>query len=349
MIEDQFKFSAVIPMAWPNMTARAPEKFLHFLRKIGIMKNINVLVGHAALLVVKNDSFMYADFGRYITPKGFGRTRSATTDPKLVLHTIPRWSEEGELMNLMEVCNELEGISKATHGEDALYASVMYNVNIEKVLTAIHQFQVKGYIPYSGLKKSESNCARFVTTAIMAGLDKHSIIFKRFNKPSTISPTPFFNVVAGNFEGKYLVWKNGQGTWFQDKPSAARRDVLIKLSYSFRYKKAKLLPTDVKEGQLAEPTKPETLPIQTYYLGGIGEGAWHFIEKHDDNHLKKVRYYADGQFEYENIYEVDKDWVKDFENNYLEIIHDTHFSWITLLHKESNTKRRFYARNSAHK
>jgi hypothetical protein len=349
MIHDQFKFSAVIPMAWPNMTARAPEKFLHFLRKIGIMRNINVLVGHAALLVVKKDSFIYADFGRYITPKGFGRTRSATTDPKLILHTIPKWSTEGELMNLNEVCDELERISKATHGEDALYASIMYNVDISKVLGAIKDFQIKGYVPYSGLKKSESNCARFVTTAIMTGLDKNSEIYKRFNNPTTISPTPFFNVVAGNLDGKYLVWKDGIGNWRKDKPSAARRDVLIKLSYSFRRKKAKLLPTDIKEGQLAEPRKPDIIPSQASYLGGIGEGAWHYLEKIDENHLKKVRYFADGHFEYENIYEVDAEWINQFENNSVEITHDTHFSWITLLNRETKKKQRFYARNSAHR
>ena len=336
-------------MAWPNMTARAPEKFLQFLRKIGIMKNINVLVGHAALLVVNENEFIYADFGRYITPKGYGRTRNAFTDPKLKLSSIPKWSEEGELLNIEEVCLELEQNSKATHGEDALFASIMYNVDISKVLNAIKEIQLKGYIPYSGLKKNESNCARFVTNAILAGLEKNSLIFKRYSKPVTIAPTPFFNVVAGNEKGKYIVFKDGVGTWYTDKPSAARKDVLSKLTYSFRTSKSKLLPTDAKEGQLGTPSKPENIPNDAHYLGGIGEGAWHILEKYNKDQLLKKRYYLDGKFEYENIYDVDEEWIVDFENNLVEITHDSHFSWITLFHKKSNSKKRFYARNSRHR
>jgi hypothetical protein len=225
----------------------------------------------------------------------------------------------------------------------------MYNVDIEKVLLSIRDFQLQGFVPYSGLKKKESNCARFVTTAILSGLEKESLIYKRFTKPTTISPTPFFNVVAGNADGKYLVWKNGSGNWYADKPSIARKDVLIKLSYSFRPSKAKQLPTDVKEGQLSAPIRPENIPSNANYLGGIGEGAWHMLEKLDDEHLIKRRFYSDGHFEYENIYEVDVEWVREFENNSVEITHDTHFSWITLSHKEWNKKKRFYARNSRHR
>ena len=349
MVQGKNKNTAVIPLAWPNMTARSPGSFLHFLRKIGLMRNMNVLVGHAALLVVDNDSFVYADFGRYITPKGYGRARSADTDPKLSLSSKPKWSEQGELLNLEEVCSELEGMNKATHGEDALFASIVYNVDIDRVLFFIRALQLKGYAAYSGLKKKETNCARFVTTAILAGLDKNSPIHKRYSSPSTIAPSPFFNIVAGNIEGKYIVWKNGEGSWHSDKPSAARKDIIVKLSYSFRPSKAKLLPTDVKEGQLRPPDRPSELPINAHYLGGIGEGAWHVLEKFDNEHLKKKRYYLNGELEYENIYQVDADWVREFENNSAEITYDSHFSWITLFHKQKNTKMRFYARNSRHR
>ena len=344
-----FKFSAVIPIAWPNTTARSPEKLSQFLRKIGVLKNVNLLVGHAAILVAKHNVFIYADFGRYITPNGFGRTRTAETDPKLTLKTIPEWSASGDLLNFEEVCSELESINKATHGDGALYASIMYQLDIEKVLQTISEYQLQGYVPYSGLKKNESNCARFVATAIQAGLDRSSIIYKRFLRPSTIAPTPFFNVIAANLEGKYFIWNKGTGDWFNCKISAARTDILKKISYSFSSKRAKLLPTDARIGQLHAPDRHSSIPVSANYLGGIGEGAWHVLEKYDDSHLKKSRYFVDGYFEYENIYEVDEDWVKEFENNLVQITYDTHFSWITLLHIEWNKKKRFYARNSSYK
>ena len=45
-------------------------------------------VGHAAICLInpQSNEVLYYDFGRYITPRGFGRARNKYTDPDLALH-----------------------------------------------------------------------------------------------------------------------------------------------------------------------------------------------------------------------------------------------------------------------
>ena len=97
------KAGAIIPIGWPEMTARGSEKIWDHLRKLGIIKNINLLVGHAGMIIVEHDNLEYFDFGRYITPKTMGRARSSRTDPKLKLSTLPKWGDNGELINFVEI------------------------------------------------------------------------------------------------------------------------------------------------------------------------------------------------------------------------------------------------------
>lgn len=334
---------ALVPIAWPNMVARAPEKFLSFLRKIRIMKNLNVLVGHAALLIVDEDKFFYVDFGRYITPKGYGRARSSKTDPKLEILTKPIWSEDGKLENIHEVFSEMEENSKATHGENELYASVIYDVDIKKAIDYIDSIQEMGFIPYSGMKKNESNCARFVTNTIMAAIDPNSKTYSRLRKPITIAPTPFFNVVAGNNSGEYMIFNKGKLSNHSDKLKVTRSDVLKKLSYSFRSSKSKLLPSDFQEGLLKQPEKPKSLSKNVKYLGGIGEGAWYSIDSWDKEKIQVSRYYLDGKLEYTNFYRSELSWLEKINEEIVQLTYDSHFAWITLLNTQTNETIRLRA------
>ena len=84
--------SAVLVLAWPEVTARSDEGIMKFFRSIGLVKNLNSMVGHAAMIIAKDDSLNYYDFGRYISPRRMGRIRSGETDPGLLLKTIPLWS-----------------------------------------------------------------------------------------------------------------------------------------------------------------------------------------------------------------------------------------------------------------
>ena len=91
-------------LAWPEVTARGEEGIIKFLRTIGVVKNVNMMVGHAAMMIAEGSSLRYYDFGRYITPRRMGRIRSAETDPALTFATVPKWDEQGRLTNIDAVC-----------------------------------------------------------------------------------------------------------------------------------------------------------------------------------------------------------------------------------------------------
>jgi hypothetical protein len=337
------KNAAVIPLAWPEMTARGQEKIWAVLRKLGLVKNMNFKVGHAAMVVALDSQFLYYDFGRYITPMGYGRTRSAETDPKLTLHSKPKWSTEGVLTNLEELCAELESIKQATHGDGPLYASINHETNPLTLFQYIHSIIDSGYLRYNALVRSHSNCARFVAQAILAGWAKNSSYRKRFLFPVTLAPTPYFNVLATSENGKYLIWQNGKGAYYTNKVSHSLKELLAKGLESFTSKSAKILPSDVLPGQYFPPqSRPENLVDKALFLGGIGEAAWHHLEITGKEEVKMIRYYNSGEFEFEAHYSVTEEWVEKLSNSTCQLTHDTHHCWITFQCNSSGEKRRFH-------
>ena len=337
------KNAAVIPLAWPEMTARGQEKIWAVLRKLGLVKNMNFKVGHAAMVVALDSQFLYYDFGRYITPMGYGRTRSAETDPKLTLHSKPKWSTEGVLTNLEELCAELESIKQATHGDGPLYASINHETNPLTLFQYIHSIIDSGYLRYNALVRSHSNCARFVAQAILAGWAKNSSYRKRFLFPVTLAPTPYFNVLATSENGKYLIWQNGKGAYYTNKISHSLKELLAKGLESFTSKSAKILPSDVLPGQYFPPqSRPENLVDKALFLGGIGEAAWHHLEITGKEEVKMIRYYNSGEFEFEAHYSVTEEWVEKLHNSTCQLTHDTHHCWITFQCNSSGEKRRFH-------
>ena len=159
-----------IVIAWPQCTARADESLPIFLRKAGLIKNLNFRVGHAAVCLInpQTHEVLYYDFGRYITPRGFGRARSKYTDPELALNTKAVFNEEKDLMNVEEIAAELERKAKYTHGVGPLVFSVSKSIDYIKAKKYADEMVMKGYFPYNGLYKSASNCARYVTETIKA-------------------------------------------------------------------------------------------------------------------------------------------------------------------------------------
>src|SRR5690606_41788738 len=86
-----------IPWAWPDKTAYGDEKWMRWLKRFGIVKNLNFKVGHAAILLIDRQSgeVAYFDFGRYVAPRGYGRARSKVFDPRLELYTLAKFSDSG--------------------------------------------------------------------------------------------------------------------------------------------------------------------------------------------------------------------------------------------------------------
>jgi hypothetical protein len=337
------KNSAVLPLAWPELTARGPEKIWAILKKARIVKNVNFKVGHAAMVVALDNEFHYFDFGRYITPLGFGRTRSAETDPKLRLTLTPEWSEDGKLLNFEALCAELESIKIATHGDGPLFASIHYHANINNVLVYVKSVIDGGYMRYNAFKTKDSNCARFVAKSLLAGWSSDSHFKSRFKLPITVAPTPYFNVVAAASDGHFIIWENGKGEYHNKPRHHALKDIFIKTLESFYSSKAKELPTDHKMGLIQQPDEiPSTIPVNSIYLGGIGEAAWHTISITPNNSISLTRYYLSGEFEFSADYEVSTDWIVKLQESQCELVHDTHYCWLTLQCKRTNEKKRFY-------
>ena len=336
------KAGAIIPIGWPEMTARGSEKIWDHLRKLGIIKNINLLVGHAGMIIVEHDNLEYFDFGRYITPKTKGRARSSRTDPKLKLSTLPKWDDNGELMNFVEILKELEVNAEATHGEGSIYASVYYEADVNKVLDYAYSIQDLGFTGYNGIDRKCTNCARFVARAMMAGLSSNSKEFMKFRFPATIiAPTPYSNVLTGASGGGYCIFLNGVATFHNHTKLHGLTKILGNLTHAFRKSKATKLPSDKKAGQLYPPKpRPSSVADSAIYLGGIGEGAWHFLEIVDEEIVQMKRYSAAGGLEFTADYKVLKSWVLEFANDQCELVYDTHFAWITLRSKLSGKQLR---------
>ena len=340
------KNTAIISLAWPFAKARAPEKIWGFLKKLGIVKNLNFKIGHAAMLIAKNDELFYYDLGRYISPLGYGRVRSKETDPKLAIETIPIWNEKGELENLSSIFQELENKKKVTHGDGPMYASSTYGANIEKTLKYLKVLQKEGFQKYGALKKNKTNCGKVVAKAILEGLDEKSTTFKRLNKPTTYSQTPYFNVLAASSSDLFVIWENGKEEWRKVEIKDALADLIRKGYESFSRKKSKLLPSDESVGHNYQHLNiPKDIKQTATYLGGIGEGAWHELIMVSEKEVCLNRYYLDGTFEFTNNFVINSTWVNYLKTNSAELVHDSHNLWITLMNKETKEKMRFFAVN----
>ena len=86
----------IITLAWPEGMVAAPGSWYDKI----LANNGKYRVGHSALVVVdsKEKKAHYFDFGRYHTPKGYGRVRDGETDPELSL--IDPIIKNGEFIKL---------------------------------------------------------------------------------------------------------------------------------------------------------------------------------------------------------------------------------------------------------
>jgi hypothetical protein len=334
--------TAVLVLAWPEVTARSEDKIMKWLRKVGIVKNLNVLVGHAAMMIADGPDLRYYDFGRYITPHHMGRVRSAKTDPRLTFETRVRWTEENDIENIEEICAELESKSRYTHGEGKLWLTVYTSPRTDLVEAKALDMQKRGLIGYNTFDKTQSNCARFVQTCILAGLQQNKTHFLRFNWPVTYNaPTPYFNILAATIDKKYYIeWKNGLFIRRQESLLQSYWDITVKVFSSMSRSVTQKLSDDRVVGQLMKPDKkPDSVPEDAVFLGGIGEAAWYHYSAENERVLKAIRWSSDGLLDYESHYQIDEPHVTYISKKKIRLVHDSHKAWLTMQSVDGKTFR----------
>lgn len=186
----------LIVLAFPDTFVTMSDEWIcKFLPLVGLGTQKYIKAGHAALVLIENATgkAYYHDFGRYITPKGFGRVRSALTDAELHIPFKAVLDDFDRLINLDAFLLWLEAHPEKTHGEGRLLASVCDSIDYEKAKTYIDSLQAQGSIPYGAFHKLGSNCARFVTETILAGTSEKKI-HKALNFNKKFTPSGIGNV-----------------------------------------------------------------------------------------------------------------------------------------------------------
>ena len=288
-------------MAWPDQTARGDERWMAVLKQLGIVKNLNFKVGHAAMVLIhrQTGTLSYFDFGRYITPRGYGRARSAESDPRLTLETKARVDHDGNITNIDTILDELQQIEYATHGGGRLFFSITTGLSYHKAKRFATAIVDRGAIKYGAIANGNNSCSRFVAQVLLAGFTSRHPARRRLTLPECIKPSPMSNVVNASPDTTVYCYHEDRLQILEMNRWRSLGFQLDQLRANFSTEKSKQLPCDGKPGSMAEPERPESVPVAAQWLGGIGEGAWFLLERETGSGpLLVIKYAASGSEEY---------------------------------------------------
>ena len=191
----------IITLAWPEGMVISAGAWYDGV----VSTNGKYRVGHSAMLLVNGTTnrVHYFDFGRYHTPKGYGRVRDIETDADVeVINAKINGSEIANIEDILHSVSEM----KTIHGEGKMYASLIRNIDFDKAYITAKGLQDKGILPYGPFVREGTNCSRFVATVIKSA--GPSFIKKvRLKYPFCISPSPKRNVSISN--NHYYAVENG--------------------------------------------------------------------------------------------------------------------------------------------
>lgn len=286
----------IIVLAFPDtFVTMSTEWICKLLPLVGLGTTEYIKAGHAAMVLIENKSgkAQYFDFGRYVTPKGYGRVRGANTDAELRIPFTAIISEEGKVLNLDQILLWLDANPQKTHGEGRMLASVCDVIDYKKAETYIAQLQHKGSIPYGAFEKKGSNCARFVTDTILAATEDVKIRKAlHFNKKFTPSTVGNVEKAASNAE----VFEVFKGTIRPFTGSAFKEN----LTNYFHRKKA---DSSTINPSVATLELLNNKALQK--LEGTGSSAWFEImgsTELPEHHFNIRRYNELGEVDFDGVY-----------------------------------------------
>lgn len=274
----------IIVMAYPETIVMvADEWYSPLLRYIGIGKKDYLRAGHAALVLIDKErgDLEYHDFGRYITAEPNGRVRGVKYDRELDF-PLKAKIKDGKIENLEEILAFLSTHPELTHGEGKLIASVCDKVDYAKAKSHIVGMQEQGAIRYAAFMKDASNCARFVTTTLVASVTDKKIR-KKLVKSQQFTPSTVGNVVLGDTNSFVYEVDQGDIKKFDSSVSKINREYFLD----------KLPSHVVNYSGTLNPIIIEGLHENAQWLSGIAAGAWY--------ELTKVEALNDGELRFRRI------------------------------------------------
>ena len=289
----------MIVMAYPDTVVQVAEEWYSpLLRYVGVGKKNYVKAGHAALVLIdkKSGVLEYHDFGRYITPEPNGRVRGARTDHELEFPFQAK-IENNSIKNLDEILIYLGNNPDKTHGDGKLIASVCNKIDYIKAKTFINNQIDRGSFRYAAFKKESSNCARFVTSALIESVTDR-LILNSLNKSLLFTPSTVGNVVRANTMGK--IFEVIENSIFEFNSTIFKEN--------FRCFLDKIPDHEYKIIGTLKPKPVDNLGKNAQWLSGIAAGAWFEISKSNtyiEEHYRIKRVSPNGNIDVDGLYQVD--------------------------------------------
>ncbi|MEW7290966.1 DUF6695 family protein [Aquimarina sp. 2304DJ70-9] len=314
----------IISLAFPDTFVRFSDEknASSLLQLFGLGKNGVIKAGHAAFVLIENKTGVaeYYDFGRYITPQGKGRVRSAVTDVELEIPFNATFTSDGKLANINEFLLWLEKHPEKTHGSGRLVASVCDYIFYDRAKQYVLEIQNRGSIPYSTFRKEGSNCSRIVTDTILNSTD-NSRIRTPLLRNKLFTPSPLGNVEKGSMKNKIYQVEKGV---LVEYPNSVFRENLTNY-----FDKRIPVQEEKKKNVALDFLK------NAHFLSGIGSSAYFTLRKSlEENLYEIIRYTEYGEEDFRGLFEVKEHSFSMSEKHYF--VYDSNCKYC---HVEQNGKR----------
>ncbi|MBL0683395.1 DUF6695 family protein [Aquimarina mytili] len=282
----------IISLAFPDTFVRFSDEknASNVLQLFGLGKNGIIKAGHAAFVLIENKTGIaeYYDFGRYITPEGYGRVRSAVTDVELEIPFKATFTLNGKLANVNEFLLWLEGHPEKTHGSGRLVASVCDCIFYDKARAYVLATQSRGSIPYSTFRKEGSNCSRIVTDTILESTD-NSKIRKPLLRNKKFTPSPLGNVEKAALDNPIYQVQDGKLTTY---PGSVFKENLTNY-----------FDKNIPDIKTKHAPKVLNHLKDAHFLEGIGSGAYFTITPSEEKELYIITRYTDyGDMDFKGLF-----------------------------------------------
>ncbi|MBQ0736409.1 DUF6695 family protein [Aquimarina celericrescens] len=283
----------IISLAFPDTFVKhSDESSTKVLLALGLGKQNYIKAGHAAFVLIENETgnAEYYDFGRYITPQGYGRVRSAVTDVELEIPFQADLTKDKELTNIEEFLLWLEANPDKTHGSGRLVASVCDYIYYQKAKSFVIAVQEKGSIPYKAFGKQGSNCSRIVTDTILAGTD-HAKIRKPLLRNKLFTPSPLGNVEKASLGNPIYQVENGKLNIY---PGSVLKENLINY-----------FDKNIPKTPYNHVVSPNGFMKNAHFLSGIGSSAYFILDSTSKKNIFEVTRYTEyGKLDFKGLFEV---------------------------------------------